>query len=704
MALNFEQRGEQSLLSGTATVSTPDGLVSFSVKSAAQPASAFNVTATVRGLKPKTLALALPSFDSLQKTEVLLDADVDMRIGRQSTIETASALVTVGAGNLYLPNLDTLPFAFEGGMFRLDYDGTQQSLRLQPSVLKWGGSRLTLVGLAGPRPDATGTKQATNQLTTPPPPWEFQLQGRDGLLVASDLELTPIAMRRWQASGGIDWGQSRLTVSQFEFTAGGATVGGAMEFSGDGAEPGTKITAATGAMPLTTMLSLWPAPLNGEVREWVAKQTIDGRIESGTLEILTGQYLDRSKPESFAYGANGPYRLAMTVDARDVTLVPRNDLQPVVMPVVGFALQNEAMALRAPQGQITFEAGHVISLKDGQYTAQGIYAPDATSQTTFTFQTNAAGLLGILEQPAFADGGRRLEFKNPKGAVEGDVRIVMPLTAGATDLDAPARGEQVSTSGQVRLSEGQAADVLGDLDVDKANIVFNFDDRAVNASGNVLLGKVPAKLTWQKIFAADADRQPPLRISAKLTEADRKRLDMDASGAIRGGVPLELTVTRFDKETPDVHLRADLSSSELILDNLSWKKAPGRSAFLDADIVETRSGLELRNLTVAGDDIAVEGIAKFDKRKRLVAFDFPNFSLNLVTRFGVSGTRSKSNIWKITAKGPRYDGRNFFRSLFSVGSNPDRSADQSGPAQAGIDLSADIKTVIGFAETSLHGL
>jgi hypothetical protein len=113
--------------------------------------------------------------------------------------------------------------------------------------------------------------------------------------------------------------------------------------------------------------------------------------------------------------------------------------------------------------------------------------------------------------------------------------------------------------------------------------------------------------------------------------------------------------------------------------------------------------MELQNFKVAGDDVAIEGWAAIGDDNRLREFYFPDFSLNVVTRMEVQGVLGPDNVWKVKARGPTFDGREFFRSLFSLGKIAGRRPKPKKPRD-GIDLEAEIGTVIGFSETSLRGV
>ena len=79
---------------------------------------------------------------------------------------------------------------------------------------------------------------------------------------------------------------------------------------------------------------------------------------------------------------------------------------------------------------------------------------------------------------------------------------------------------------------------------------------------------------------------------------------------------------------------------------------------------------------------------------RVKEFRFPQFSLNVVTNFEAHGKLRADNVWEVHAKGPVYDGKDLFQSFFDVTFAPDKGAKQ----RPGVDLRAEIDTVVGFYE------
>lgn len=704
IAIDLERRGLRSLVSGVARVASREGPFSISFRHDSGADTGGELTAAVRGLKPTTLALALPRLRLLRMSNVPLDTDVRLTFDGNGGVKAGNFAVELGRGRLFLPDVATLPFVLEAGLLRFGYDGVQRRLRMEPSTVRWGGSSLTLEGLAQPVKSPDGSVSEGED-------WTFEVRSRGGRLVTTDLGVEPLVVKAWEMDGAFDWDKALLSIERFRLAAGAAEIQAEGEIDGSRSLTSSRLTARFGAMPVATLLGIWPEALAPETRTWVSQQTVRAGVRSGTFQLISGRYFSQPglgqplpgaaiRADPADGGGSQPYRLALGLEVEDVAVVLRDDLQPLTFPDVRVRLENDALEVTAASGQATFNSGggstKPVELREARFTAVGFSAGDTQAEVAFNFETDADGFESVLEHPGLQEHGvARPKLKNVRGDVSGDLKLQFSLDETVRD--------DMKISGKVALVNGAARDVMGSHDVEGAKLTFHLSNRAIDGSGDFLIGGVPAKMTWQRIFGAEPERQPPLRISANLDATDRKQLGLDSSEAIWGTVPVEVTLKRFDKPQPDIHLRADLSGAELALENLIWRKPPGRSAFLDADLVVGSKGVDIENLTVAGDDIALQGKARIDARNKLTSFDFPSFSLNLITQLSVSGRRGKDNIWKVSAKGNRYDGRGFFRSLFSVGRVRDGAA-HSKPDQAGIDLDAAIETVIGFSDVNLRGL
>ena len=138
----------------------------------------------------------------------------------------------------------------------------------------------------------------------------------------------------------------------------------------------------------------------------------------------------------------------------------------------------------------------------------------------------------------------------------------------------------------MRVSDGRVRNVLGSLDAQGVNLLVDLSATAAEAKAEFLVKGVPAKLSWQRVFDAPADRQPPLRITASLDNNERTQLGLDLNDIVQGEVGVEIVVVHDAHGERHVHVRADLVNAELFLESLAWHKPKGRPSLFEFDLAK----------------------------------------------------------------------------------------------------------------------
>jgi hypothetical protein len=144
--------------------------------------------------------------------------------------------------------------------------------------------------------------------------------------------------------------------------------------------------------------------------------------------------------------------------------------------------------------------------------------------------------------------------------------------------------------------------------------------------------------------------------------------------------------------------------AQITVESLAWVKPAGRDAMIEfgVDAGDKRS-VTLENLRVTGDGIAIQGRAMLDQRYNLRAFELPSFSIDRVTRLSISGKLADTNIWRVDVKGQTFEGRSLFRALFNAG-RVEGAPERIDPDQPGVDLQAEVQTVLGFWSAKLSNV
>jgi hypothetical protein len=639
---------------------------------------------SIRDLHPRSLAPAVPQLSLLQAFDMPVAGDATLEVSSAGDIRAATLSLEIGHGSLRLPAIPEAPLEVDGGTLKVAYDGPAQRVLLSPSMLRWRGSRITMSGAMQSQAPQDGH-----------PVWSYDLSANDGVFAAAEFAVPPVNLQSWRATGRVLPHRGEIELADFNLKAGGAEIALKGDFVA-GADPAsTRLEGNLSPMPLDTLKALWPKAIASGARSWVGERVAHANFLGGTFRFVSGAGMD---PGETGVEPN-EHRLSLALQASDVEMRVIDNMPPIVAPRLLTRIENDSLEINVPEAAVVLDPEHRVPLKAGRFTATNVMN-DAPSMGEIVFgsETSLGLVLGLIEKSPLGlleEAG--LPRQNLDGKFDGQFKVTLPLTPGTPT-------SAIKVEGKAHITDGKAKDFLGPYDVQGATIGLDITEKAVDAKGELLINGVLAKVAWQRIFDAPIDKQPPLRITATLDNTDRNQLGLDVNHIVQGEVPIEITITRGQRNEPAIRLRADLSNADLLLDNVSWHKSPGRSATLQCDIAQGRTHkIELQNFKVAGDDIAIEGWAAIGADNRLREFYFPDFSLNVVTRMEVQGSLGPDNVWKVKAHGSTFDGRDFFRSLFSLG----QLAEQHPPAKRprdGIDLEAEISNLIGFSEVNLRSV
>ncbi len=675
--ISLTHKRVRSIIEGDARVASAQGPWSLHFWTEASDATQqVSLKASIRDLIPRSIAATLPGLQPLQALDLPANGEITLDLASTGELQGGAFSLDLKQGRLRLPWLGDGPLNIEEGRLNLRYVPGERLLRVTPSTLVWGQNRLTLQGQVV----STASKDGGES-------WAYDLAGVEGRLVAEDLSVPPVPLEGWIAQGSFRPSNGTLIVDQYAIQAGG----GQIRFSGriGGDRPSNvQLDGQIGPMPRDTLLALWPQSLASDARQWVAEHVVSGQVDGGNF-----------KASGDAEAARGPEPLSglsLTLQASDVVLEPVAGLPRITVPHVLTRLDGSLLEVTMPEGSSQVSEGRQFDLKSGRFTAIDLGTDHATGQIALQLDGPAAGFLELLERDAI--GINRLEAVNSstvEGKIDGQLSVTLPLRSNISARD-------LRVEGRAKVTDGRARRLIGNRDAQAATVTIDMSEKAIDARGDMLLSGVPVKIGWQHIFDAPPERQPPLRLTATLDGADRTQLGLDIEDIVQGEIPVEITITKTESADHHVLVRADLSRADVVLDSVAWRKPQGRAAALQFNMAAgARQMVELHNFQVVGDDIAINGRMTLDANNRLKEFNFPEFSVNLISRLNVRGVLRSDRVWEVTARGQTYDGRDFFRSLFSLDELNDKL---KGPRKdaPGLELKAEIDNVLGFSEVSLR--
>lgn len=684
--LGVDHRRQGTVIRGNMTFASPLGPWRMTIATENfEQARSVSLKASVRGLVPSLLATQAPQLAELAAFNLPVDGDAEIELSESGELLSANARLDLKRGKLVTPWLDGAALGIDGGSISLRYLREQQRLVLEPSTVSWGESRLTLAG--------TITPAARHVLGGDS--WAVDLWATQGRLAAEEFGVAAVPVSALSARGLFNPARRALEITEFRLKAGEADISAAGNVVAGGATTAISLQGRMGPMSIATAKALWPAAVAPAARRWVGTQVLGGRLLAGHFTLEQGE----AGTDRLLRSGSERARLSVAIETAEVRFVPHPGFLPVDAPRALVRLAGDDLEVTVPEASVAVGGAGKLLIRLGRLVSSNAMAPTAIGELTFRVQGTAGAALAFLDQEALsAERPLGLSSDAVEGKAEAQFKIAVPLgeRLGVNDLRIEGKG---------RVTEGGARNLLGSYDVAGSTLAFEVTERAVDVTGDLLISGVPAKVVWHRIMGARPDQQPPLRIRANLDAGDRSRLGLDVNHIVSGEMTVDVTIASGAQgPSPAMQVRGDLTNAELLLEGIAWRKPPGRSAFVQFDMVRVSAQQsELQNFKVVGDDIAIDGVLVLDGQGRVREFRFPEFSVKIVSRLAVEGKLRNDNVWDIGVRGATFDGRDFFQSLYAVGQLRDRPLPEARD-RPGQDVRVDIDNVLGFSDLSLRGL
>jgi hypothetical protein len=684
LAIDLDHRSRRSVISGVARIESDRGPWSLSVLTEdSEKSGTLTLKASVRELVPSTLGRAIPQLALLSSLDLPTAANAAIRFKTSGELNGADFAIEVGRGLIDFGAAMSAPMLVDAGLFNFNYDAASERLTMTPSTMRWGDSSVTVTGEAT---HATAVDTGSS--------WAFAVRSVSGSLGAEEFRVAPLPLDALAIAGRISPAANRIEFSNISAEAGGAKAVFAGDLiAGDPQSAGSRMDGQFGSASADVIKALWPRMMAPRARQWVGEHMSSGILREGKLSFASGVY---AKPDAVEVRPGVRESTVWDIKAEAVTLMPLKGGPPLSSPAMDVTLRNQALEISAADSILTTGAAGSVALKQVRLKVADVDAPVAQAELAFKTQSQ----LG----PAI-DAVRQFKLMNPDGLVvppdkiqgrlDGDFAIRFPMLP---EIEA----DTVEITGKAKIAEVKTKEKIGIISVQSGSVDLQFAPNESSAKGELILNGVLAKLDWRRQTPLGADPiTSPLTLTATLDNADRRQLGLDVAEFLDGDVPATIAFGEPSSGgVSTVSVAADLGPADFSIAPLAWKKPRGQAGRLSFDVVPgTTHKTELRNFKISGDAIAAEGWIGLSADQKVQEFEFPAVSLNTVSRLQISGKRGARDIIDVRARGSTFDGREFFRSLFTSGSAGQRKiANQKG----GIDLTASIDNVLGYSDANLR--
>lgn len=678
--IDIKHLADRSIVSGLATVVEAQGqnvVFSFHAEAATKTRQ-IELRTSVRGLRSSAMARLAPTVSNLEWLDVPLSAEAKFNLRDTGVVVDGTATIEVGAGQVNLaPDEGIAPLQLDHGRIAVRFSNRSPILTIAPSTIGWGGgNELVVTGQVAPASNTVSAKDA----------WLFDLKSLRGQFISQVGGEIPRAVEQWSAVGQVLPAEGRLLINEVVV----AVAGGRLLLNGGMVAETTdqyRVEGRLGPMSVQALSYLWPTVLAPDGRQWVARNLTQGKVSDGRFSIT--------------WGSDGALQSkTLLLKARDLQWVSPRGKLPIVAERALVQVTDDRLEVSVPEAQAQLARTRSIALKRAQFVIPAISVEQPVGKLNLNISGTLRDGVGVLSSSAWAgqipDALMDVARKRAVGRIEGDIGALLPLSETADPTP--------KVTGQIQIKELRIKDIVGRHDLSGGTIILDLAADSINARGEMLIAGVGTKAFWQYIKAAPLANQPPVRLALSLDEADRDKLGIRINHIVRGIVDVEVNLIPKPNGELGARVRADATKAAIAISSLAWVKPTGRLTQLEFDVVPgTKYPVLLDNLRVAGDGIAIQGQAMLDSNYNLRAFELPQFSIDRVTRLRMSGKLHKKRVWRVAVTGQTFEGRALFRSLFNAG-RVARAPSVPAAEQYGVDLEAEIATVLGFWNTKLNNV
>ena len=686
-AIDLEHRDRRSIIVGQANLASSKGDWQLELRTEQHPKQGtLAITALIQDLVPSGIAGNFPSIGIFRALDMAVDGEAKVELSNSGEYLSGDANFRLAPGQITPPWDPDMPLRIDGGSLQVSYDAKGSGvIEIAPSTLHWGGSKATISGAFRPVRGEDGT----------PVSWDFNLKADDAVFAVEAHGLAPMKIDEWTAQGNVSPKAGRLTLSRFVIRSGTAQVAFAGTFTEAPGAPEVKLAGEISPMPADTFKQFWPKFLAGKARAWALERIAGGEVHGGKFSVSLAPG-DLARIEQGEAAPEGAIAVELAASGMNITYLPK--MPPVTTGETRLAVAGTELSIDIPQGKIALPSGQEVALTEGRFVIPDLRVDPQQGEITFKAAGLTPTVLELLDHEPLRylqSVGLKTDFLG--GTTQGTFALSMPLKA---DLEF----KEIKLNGTARLEEAMTSNLMGGMPVEGGAFDVNVTERAVEARGPISIKGVPAELAWQRVFYTPDDQQPPATVTAELDDAMREKLGFKINHLVKGKTPVELSVRGLGRETQTLSLQADLTGARLLFGDMGWTKPAGRAATVNFDVVKHDEGsVNLANLRIMGDEIAIQGSVALDTEQRLKGFHLSDLSVSRFTHVEIAATVREDQVLEIRAQGPSFDGRQFFQSLFSPGQFVEASKD-TGEAFAGVDFSAEIGTVAGLYDTTATGV
>ncbi|WP_375456212.1 DUF3971 domain-containing protein [uncultured Methylobacterium sp.] len=603
-------------------------------------------------------------------TDLKLSARAEVALDK-GRIEAMTATLRTGDGTVLIEEKDFNPVTVESLKAAVSWDEAARVMTLDGLDYLGAGNVVHLTGTwaeAGPGADVA---------------WTATLSSRDATLrgaAATDGPVTIAAMdgRLTGRAGGV-------AIDSFAMSGAGVhgSITGTVGTAAD--DDGLTLHVVASDSEARTALRLWPENIAPGARNYLVDELRSARIEAVDIAIA----MSGAELAAATRGDPMPDN-AVHIDFRisDASLEISPDAPPLTKGTVAGTITGRTTRIRNVTADLRMADGRTLNLSEGSFVIPEITPDKVVAEIGVRLSGGADALTGLLQTRMFkALSGVDLDPAAVKG--QADLRIAFPLDLRRIpDLpDLP-----VSVTGT--LADLSVDKVVGKDRLEAGRFAVSYDARGFALKGDGRLAGAPITIDMRQAKAGGAGEA---LVTLTLDEGLRARKGLPVAPQLTGPIPVRATIPlgRTGANRPPIRVEADLARAGI--DGLlpGFVKAAGRAGRLAFSLIDTGSGMDLRDLVLDAGPASARGSAAITADGALERADLTSLKLSAGDDMRVLLERS-GNGYRVGVKGAVADARPFLRAMTAPEGKASRDAN---PKDVEAEIALGILT--GFNDEAL---
>lgn len=436
--------------------------------------------------------------------------------------------------------------------------------------------------------------------------------------------------------------------------------------------------------------ALWPEGLGGPgTRPWMVENVTGGTLSDArvALELTMPKDLSDAELTHVEGGLDGhgmtihwlrPVPPAEAADGHLTLLTP------------------DSLVISVTSGQQTRSGKEpAVLVKGGTVTLTGLATTSQFADIDLQMAGPVPELLNVLRHPRLKLFDKRpLPIKESAGQFSGELNVDhLPLK---NDLDV----DDVHIRTKMKLTALRLVGAIAGRDLDGGTFDLAAGNDGLHASGAGSIAGLPATLTLDQDFRGGPPSQVIQRAVLATTVAAERLADfgLAAGDGITGQIGVRADVSQRRNNRGEASLHADLGAAGLAIPQLSWRRAAGTPATLDAHVLlsgERVTGVD--QFRLAGEGVNVSATVDFaDGRPTVVHVARLALGRAIDAHGEIGVPADAEHPWRVTLQGP----------LLDVSGPLTRNGETPGPKQRGPLWTADLRfeKVTTANATALYGL